>query len=322
MNANYSEALEQQLALRRWLADSQNYEVVRGPRDSERTSKGLRKLPGGATVSEVIATEGTFVMTRETLLWSKRIVDEASPYFWGDQPCELLETAAPNLPDLVLSEELLPSKVGFCWFHRKLKLPVITGQPDASLCAFGWYPTARGVALSAFLRTSHWWALPMFTIYWSFSDAWRNMRQAFFDPRYPGSSATQLSRSRIQRVYEYFGAALAFMNQRILVDERKAAEPRSLARLGHGLPIRPAPDRDDSSIRVIHLRRAVSSATERAEGEIHGWHFRWIVRGHWRQQPYGQNRAKRQPVWITPYVKGPDDKPLKAPRATVFAVVR
>jgi hypothetical protein len=35
-----------------------------------------------------------------------------------------------------------------------------------------------------------------------------------------------------------------------------------------------------------------------------------VVRGHWRQQPYGPQRTLRRPVWINPHVKGPADAPL------------
>ncbi len=38
---------------------------------------------------------------------------------------------------------------------------------------------------------------------------------------------------------------------------------------------------------------------------------RWLVRGHWRNQPCGPNRTQRRPVWINPHVKGPDNKPMK-----------
>lgn len=37
---------------------------------------------------------------------------------------------------------------------------------------------------------------------------------------------------------------------------------------------------------------------------------RWIVRGFWREQPYGKGHALRRRQWIPPFVKGPSDKPL------------
>ena len=42
------------------------------------------------------------------------------------------------------------------------------------------------------------------------------------------------------------------------------------------------------------------------------WTHRWIVRGFWREQPYGPDHALRRRQWIPPYVKGPADKPLIA----------
>jgi hypothetical protein len=37
--------------------------------------------------------------------------------------------------------------------------------------------------------------------------------------------------------------------------------------------------------------------------------IQWIVRGHWRNQPHGKDRAERRRIWIQPYWKGPDDAP-------------
>ena len=82
---------------------------------------------------------------------------------------------------------------------------------------------------------------------------------------------------------------------------RKRAERR-------GLPKR---------VTVIELRRTEGS---RSEGETFvEWSHRWLVRGHWRWQvcsdkhPLAQEIAPgdwRCRIWIAPYVKGPDGKPL------------
>jgi len=47
------------------------------------------------------------------------------------------------------------------------------------------------------------------------------------------------------------------------------------------------------------------------------WQRRWMVRGHWRLQPYGPKHSLRRMRWIDPYVKGPEDKPFDA-RPTVW----
>lgn len=41
---------------------------------------------------------------------------------------------------------------------------------------------------------------------------------------------------------------------------------------------------------------------------------RWIVRGHYRNQPYGPDHALRRRQWIPPYIAGPADKPLVVKR--------
>jgi hypothetical protein len=48
------------------------------------------------------------------------------------------------------------------------------------------------------------------------------------------------------------------------------------------------------------------------------YHCRWMVRGHWRQQPCGTQRRFRRLKWIDPYVKGPEDKPLDV-RPTIWS---
>jgi hypothetical protein len=70
--------------------------------------------------------------------------------------------------------------------------------------------------------------------------------------------------------------------------------------------------------RVVMLRRVAEGSTHEANSEAHReYSFQWMVRGHWRQQPYRSVGAVR-PVFIEAYVKGPVDKPLKEPACTVF----
>jgi len=41
------------------------------------------------------------------------------------------------------------------------------------------------------------------------------------------------------------------------------------------------------------------------EPDEHRFTHRWIVRGHWRNQPFGKGRKQRRLQWIAPYIKGP-----------------
>ncbi len=63
---------------------------------------------------------------------------------------------------------------------------------------------------------------------------------------------------------------------------------------------------------------------ETEESKKIDWSHRWLVGGHWRWQPYkdpasGGEIKKR--IWISPYVKGPEDKPF-IPKDKVFILAK
>jgi hypothetical protein len=59
---------------------------------------------------------------------------------------------------------------------------------------------------------------------------------------------------------------------------------------------------------IVRLRR-VDQPERDTDGEAVPWSHRWLVNGHWRRQFYPSDRSNR-PLWISPHVKGPQDKPL------------
>lgn len=67
-------------------------------------------------------------------------------------------------------------------------------------------------------------------------------------------------------------------------------------------------------VRMVILRENVHSP--RGDGTGGGsrreYSHRFIVRGFWRNQAYGENHELRRRQWIPPFVKGPADKPLIA----------
>ena len=63
-----------------------------------------------------------------------------------------------------------------------------------------------------------------------------------------------------------------------------------------------------SEVLVIRLRRPTVKHGE-PSGSAREWTHRWLVDGHWRNQPYPSLGIHRQ-IWISPYVKGPEDKEL------------
>jgi hypothetical protein len=95
-------------------------------------------------------------------------------------------------------------------------------------------------------------------------------------------------------------------SQQGLVDSRVDApdrhERRRAARAGYSTP----------DVRVVRLRSGVASSAglKRESTGKRTYRVRWIVKPHWRQQPYGPGRSLRRPVLIGPYIKGPEGAPL------------
>jgi hypothetical protein len=77
--------------------------------------------------------------------------------------------------------------------------------------------------------------------------------------------------------------------------------------------------KDIKEVVVFTLRRAKPPKYEGDEREVQ-WSHRWLVQGHWRNQWYSSEKVHRQ-IWIAPFIKGPDDKPLIFKRRA-FELVR
>lgn len=77
---------------------------------------------------------------------------------------------------------------------------------------------------------------------------------------------------------------------------------------------------DETPVRVVTLRRPTRKENE-GEGEGIEWKHRWIVDGHWRNQWYPSIHDHRQ-IWISPYVKGPEDKDLRVKPVKAYKLVR
>ena len=106
------------------------------------------------------------------------------------------------------------------------------------------------------------------------------------------------------------GAAWLLMSQPAVI------EIRTLGRGGPGsgdASGATGPRRESSNVTIIELRRPASAARDGAEGASgRQYRRRWWVDGHWRQQACGPGRTQRKPIWVSPYVKGPEGSPLVA----------
>lgn len=103
-------------------------------------------------------------------------------------------------------------------------------------------------------------------------------------------------------------ASWYLMQQPQLVDRVNQEPSRSEARA-----FRRA-DLPDAGVTVVDLRRLMvpQDHDPDAEKESRRYRHRWVVSGHWRDQPYGPERSLRRQTWIPAYVKGPEGAPLLA----------
>jgi hypothetical protein len=109
--------------------------------------------------------------------------------------------------------------------------------------------------------------------------------------------------SEVDNDTRFILALLMMLNQTVTSLKEAEVDRRTQKRMGRmNLP---------SRVTVVQLRRTAGS---RSEGEsMVEWSHRWVVRGHWRNQPYKaeDGSVTYRKIWIAPYIKGPEDMPFK-----------
>jgi len=109
-------------------------------------------------------------------------------------------------------------------------------------------------------------------------------------------------------VVSALAAAWLLMQQPTLVErgvERPdKAEQRAYTRQG-----RPPPE-----VSIVDLRRQYTPQDRDLDAGTDGrrYRHRWVVSGHWRDQPHGPDRSLRRQQWIPAHIKGPDGAPMLA----------
>jgi hypothetical protein len=111
-------------------------------------------------------------------------------------------------------------------------------------------------------------------------------------------------------------AKLAFMNQPFI--ENTSLDRVATFQGAH----HQAKKNDAKKIQIVYLRcREQHPTLQDGSPNPVDWSCQWLVQGHWRNQ-YHPSDQSHKPMFIQSYVKGPEDKPFKAPRERIFAAVR
>lgn len=250
----------------------------------------------------------------------------ARTYFVTEDMLALARHATETMPDEALLESDLPAPNGFLVFERGVVFPDVRGS-QVVLTAFAW---RRGVSDG---RPYLFW-----TYYSDVEDDRDDYRRAHGpttrDYVFPVTCALLAEDLEVfgepaataeDIVGHYVHAAGVESVKRTLVVMHDL--PRALFSLLNSSITEAASERASRPVRrrlekakspvtgdvvVIRLRRAHHEADAPATGSVE-WSHRWIVSGHWRNAWRPSVGAHRR-VWIAPFVKGPEDRPLVVTR--------
>lgn len=111
----------------------------------------------------------------------------------------------------------------------------------------------------------------------------------------------------VPTVVAALAAAWLLMEQPLLAERRPVEVDRQVRR-AYGRAGREAPE-----VTIVELRHRYRPTVPADEpGAQARYQHRWVVSGHWRDQPHGPGRALRRRIWIADHIKGPDGAPLLA----------
>lgn len=223
-------------------------------------------------------------------------LDRGATYWVADEVVELLKVAGPTLPPATLRADDLPHPAGFVWFEHPIILPPPQGLPEGApeigpdhIQVMQWFAGDDHVrVVPYFQQVLHVtrYGTPIGAVTWNFGE--------------PAPADTPAKAVLAQTMVAFW-----FLSQQRVVVTRRRAVSRPARRRAERAHFQIAED----GIQVVTLRRAQREHEETTSPVEVEWASRWLVNGHWRQQWYPASEEHR-PLWINPYVKGPDGAPL------------
>ncbi len=251
----------------------------------------------------------------------------ASPFAWSKETAAAVWLASKSIPlSAQFERDLLPDGIrnAFWWLEYSLPLPMKNPPPLTSeeylfdidnICSIllsrdpeGWWVISCG-RMSSF-------GLPLMIEVNQIAPGTSLRHLMNRGSRMMDSERGTFApiRDRDISLLRFIMAASVWLKQRIVTIGSGHIERHRRKQIMREYGVMP------SDVKVIQLRRAESDYSEGPTSAQHvDWSCRWIVNGHWRNQPY---KDEHKLIYINPYVKGPEDLPLKVPAHTVYAVNR
>ena len=254
--------------------------------------------------------------------FTAELLARADPFLVSPAICDVIEVGAATFPDAPFDVGEPSSSTGFAVFEKPLNsLPMesLNGIPvPPYLSALGWHKTDTDAVIFVAFALVDGVHQPLLTGPIQHGHTLeKSIRQLRENDHLTGIAPDSTDvRERIFREVTYARSFWAFCRQPLV--------ERSVHRASRHLVHRFKRERQQEPplIRVVALRARHYEKTGEGDGAIE-YQCQWFVRGHWHQYWVGPKGGQRlEPRWVAPYVKGPEDKPLKRPSTTVFAVVR
>lgn len=248
----------------------------------------------------------------------------ASCYYWTWAIYEAVLASSADLPDdtVVSLEKYHDMTWHWFWFERPVQvspLQPFQGVLWGAMSERGEGSTRRDRRITIHLYGKEYGQLQVQDSLY-LPDMW-SLKRVAAESALPKRDALELGYARfdepasMQDFLRFFVAMLLWIDQEILTTRNAELDRHARKRL-----LKVAPEQA-TDIKVVELRRRHQESHGEAHGDGVEWTCQWVVRGHWRQQYY-PSTGERRPKWILPYVKGPEEMPLKVPRSEVFVVRR
>lgn len=235
-------------------------------------------------------------------------IGKAPTYYVSPMMCSVIEQNAEEIPNFELRSEDIPAESGFVYFGRPMNWAARDGSP-VRIRALAWEVLRPMNFEDNKQRVSITWFVHRDEIPDSIA-ADKNPKWKTYTARWIIDTMTLWPVGwDWSQVGEDARAMLTFW----LVTNQKIGVPRGLApdRRLRRQAERTLPNYGD--IRVCYLRKRVPREQDAWEyPDTDGgpkYSHRFPVKGHWRNQWY-PSEDRHKPIWIAPFIKGPDDAPL------------
>ncbi len=268
-------------------------------------------------------------MYLEVMRTSGDILTYAETLYMNANFCDLVDHARRTVPDdLEWEDSWVPCQWGFLYLETPFLIPRVPGIPSAThIRAIGWRPSEVRPGCTVFITyvdglpgsyAEGGFASPSHFTLAAGEPVLDRLHQfeseSIAMPMEPGYHPCKETDELHEIRWLY--TALHLMSQRLSITSTEPVSPlaRSMARRkGRKL---------NSVLKVVSLRRMeYDRQQERGKHSDREYHWQWLVRGHWRRQPFGHGASYKN-IFIEAFVKGPQNAPLKLPVRTLFVAAR